>query len=37
MVKVKIKPKKKGELALREIRREQKSTKFAIAKVHIAR
>ena len=36
MVKVKINL-KKGELALREIRREQKSTKFAIAKVHIAR
>ena len=37
MVKVKVKPtKKKGVGALCEIRREQRSTKMAIARIHIA-
>ena len=38
MIKVKVKPMKKQEVgALHEIRREQRSTKMAIARIHIAR
>ena len=39
MVKPKVKPQKNpvGVRALREIKTQQKSTKFAIARIHIAR